>query len=147
MAKTRVDIAKGIAKLDLTSSVAQQEATVLLEQAAQIGVDVAQRKLVLSTTKWGTKRFNSGRGASAGRDDSGSMIDNLRADKVDVSSGKLEVKFGWGRGRTKNYYKYQEYGSKKIKAALSLFEGRTAVLNELPRLELNMKARIKRKVK
>lgn len=147
MATTRVDISGFLNKLDLLNEVVAEEAEKLIEEATEIAVDVAKRKLVDSTTKWGQKRFAAGRGASAGRDDTGSMIDNLTAYDFKVSAGKIEARFGWGPGRSKKYYKYQEYGTAKIKAALSLFEGRTAMLNELPRLSKNMKARIARKMK
>jgi hypothetical protein len=63
-----------------------------------------------------------------------------------VKAGEVLASFGWGRGRSKTYYKYQEYGTGKIKAANSLLTGQRAVLRELPRLERNMKARIRRRL-
>lgn len=75
------------------------------------------------------------------------MIEDISAYDPQVSNTKLSLKFGWGRGKTKEYYKYQEYGTSKIQAALSLLDGRMAIINELPRLERNMKARIRRKTK
>lgn len=147
MATTKVDISGALAKLDLLNEVVAEEAELMIKQATDLAVDVAKRKLVASTTKWGQKRFSEGRGASAGRDDTGSMIEDLQAYDFKVSEGKIEARFGWGAGKTKKYYKYQEYGTAKIKAALSLFEGRTAIINELPRLAKNMEARIARKMK
>jgi hypothetical protein len=144
MATAKVDIKKMLIKLDLLDETVAQEVRVMTFQAAEIGAEAARKKLINSTTKWGRKRFAEGRGASAGRDDTGSMIAGLQAH---ISPSKTEARFGWARGETKKYYKYQEYGTAKIKAALSLFEGRTAVLNELPRLTKNMKARIARKTK
>jgi len=124
----------------------QQEAMILAEQAAKIGEEAARKRLDLSVTRYGIKRFSSGRGGSAGRNDTGSMISNLRALKPIVKAEQIIAKFGWGQGRSKKYYKYQEEGTAKIKAANSLLTGRRAVLNELPRLERNMKARIRRRL-
>lgn len=124
----------------------QQEAIILAEQAAKIGEEAAKRRLDLAVTRYGVKRFSSGRGGSAGRNDTGSMISNLRALKPVVKAGEIIAKFGWGQGRSKKYYKYQEEGTAKIRAANSLLAGRRAVLNELPRLERNMKARIRRRL-
>lgn len=144
MATAKVDVSGALNKLDLLSDTVAHEARVMVAQAAEIGAEVARKKLISSTTKWGEKRFAMGRGASAGRDDTGSMIADLQAH---VSPSGTQARFGWTRGMVKPYYKFQEYGTTKIKAALSLFEGRTTVLNELPRLEHNMKQRIARKMK
>lgn len=147
MAVVTIDVTKMITKLDfLTQSVAD-EAEVMINQAAQIGAEVAKRTLQESVTKYGTQRYSHGRGNGPGRDDTGSMVDSLQALPPKVTKGKIEVAFGWAKGKEKKYYKFQEYGTKKIKAALSLFSGRTAVVNELPRLERNMKQRIQRKMK
>lgn len=147
MATTKVDITEMLIKFDLLNEVVAQEAEIMIMQATKLAAEASRRKLIASTTRWGQKRFSEGRGASAGRDDTGSMIENLQSYDFKVSKGKIEARFGWGPGRTKKYYKYQEYGTAKIKAALSLFDGRTTMSNELPRLINNMKARIARKMK
>jgi len=124
----------------------QQEAMILAEQAAKIGEEASRSALDAAVTRYGAKRFASGRGGSAGRNDTGSMINNLRALKPVVKAEQIIAKFGWGQGRSKKYYKYQEEGTARIKAANSLLNGKRAVLNELPRLERNMKARIRRRL-
>jgi len=124
----------------------QQEAIILAEQAAKIGEEASRSALDAAVTRYGAKRFASGRGGSAGRNDTGSMINNLRALKPIVKAEEIVAKFGWGRGRSKKYYKYQEEGTSKIRAANSLLNGKRAVLNELPRLQRNMKARIRRRL-
>ena len=136
MTTVKINVAK------ITDAITK-EAEVMAEQAAKIGQDAARNALNLATTPHGRKRFASGRGGSDGRNDTGSMIDNLRASRAEVKGNEVIAKFGWGRGRSKKYYKFQESGTAKIKAANSLLTARRAVLNELPRLEKNMKARVR----
>lgn len=128
------------------NAVLTEELQKTAEQASKIGQEAARKKLKSSITPYGLKRFSSGRGKSAGRDDSGSMIENLRALPSIIKSNIVMAKFGWGRGRSKAYYKYQEDGTAKIKAANSLLSGRQAVLAELPRLTKNMKQRVRRRL-
>lgn len=132
--------------LSRIEGIIQQEAIILAEQAAKIGEEASRSALDAAITRYGAKRFASGRGGSAGRNDTGSMISNLRALKPIVKGEEIIAKFGWGQGRSKKYYKYQEEGTAKIKAANSLLNGKRAVLNELPRLQRNMKARIRRRL-
>jgi hypothetical protein len=124
----------------------EEEALKTAMQASEVGERVAREALDRAITPYGSKRFASGRGKSAGRNDTGSMINALRALKPVVKVEQVFSSFGWGRGSSKAYYKYQENGTRKIKAANSLLTGRKAVMNELPRLERNMKARIRRKL-
>lgn len=146
MATSKVNISGMLSKLDLTVETVRQEATVLLRQASEIGRDASRDALNLAITPYGAKRYAAGRGGSAGRNDTGSMIEDLQAGNVDIKNDELVVKFGWGRGRSKKYYKFQEEGTAKIRAANSLLAGRQEVISQLPRLERNMKARIKRKI-
>jgi hypothetical protein len=147
MATTKVNVTGMLRKLDLSVDVIQDEAIVLLEQAAEIGRDASRQALDLAITPYGRKRFAAGRGNSAGRNDTGSMINDLQALDPVVKANEISIKFGWGRGRSKRYYKFQEEGTGRIKAANSLLTGEKAVLNQLPRLERNMKARIRRKLR
>lgn len=146
MATAKINVVNMMKKLDLAVEVVQDEAIVLLEQAAVIGRDAARNALNLAETPYGRKRFASGRGGSAGRNDTGSMINNLQALEPVIKANEISIKFGWGRGRSKAYYKFQEEGTAKIRAANSLLSGRRAILNNLPRLEKNMKQRIRRKL-
>jgi hypothetical protein len=128
------------------TKVLQEEALKTAEQASQIGEQKARQTLDLAVTPYGRKRLAKGRGRSAGRNDTGSMIDNLRALRPVVKAQEVLASFGWGRGRSKRYYKFQEEGTGRIRAANSLLSGRRAIMNELPRLERNMKARIRRRL-
>lgn len=151
MATTTVDVTNLILKFNFLEQVVADELENMLMQAAEIGAETARASLDVAETNYGRYRMSIGRGNTAGRNDTGSMINDLRALPPKVSEGKVEVKFGWGRGRSKGYYDIQEEGSDKfnthITGAHSLLDGKRAVLNELPRLERNMKARISRKMK
>lgn len=136
-----------MAKIDNLNDVIIQEVQTMVNQAAEIGAETARGALDLAETDYGRYRMSIGRGNSAGRNDTGSMINDLESMPSNVSSGKIEAKFGWGRGRSKEYYKFQEDGTAKIRAAHSLLDGERAVLNELPRLEKNMKARVSRRMR
>lgn len=147
MATTKLDVSKFLQKMNLSEKAVLQEAQVMLNEAAIIGEEVAKRSLDLAVTKYGQERWGRGQGNSPGRNDTGSMIDNLKViDGKITPAGSAEIKLGWGRGRSKKYYKYQEQGTAKIRGVFSLFDARTAILNELPRLAKNMKARVSRKV-
>lgn len=146
MATSKVNIDGMLKKFDLSLDVVQDEAIKLLQEAAEIGQNASRDALDAAVTRYGLKRFGFGRGNSAGRNDTGSMISNLRALEPVITSKEISAKFGWGRGRSKKYYKYQEEGTAKIKAANSLLSGRRAVLSQLPRLERNFKARLRRKL-
>lgn len=147
MATSKTDVTRLVTKFNFLEQTIADEIEVMLVQAAEIGTEVAQKSLDLAVTPYGSKRFAGGRGNSAGRNDTGSMINDLRAMPPRVTMGKVEVQFGWGRGRSKKYYKYQEEGTSKIRGAFSLLDGKRAILNALPRLEKNMKARVSRKMK
>ena len=147
MATMKVDITKALDKLDLTKQVAITEGEVMIMQATEIGAAAARTALDLAETEYGRYRMSIGKGNSSGRNDTGSMINDLRALDPKISDDKVEAKFGWGRGRSKKYYEAQENGTAKIAAAHSLLDGERAILNELPRLERNMKSRISRRTK
>jgi hypothetical protein len=86
-------------------------------------------------------------GNTAGRNDTGEMISKLNAYPGRVTPNRAVASFGW-RGKGKDdYYEIQELGNDKIEAANSLLDGANAVMNELPRLERNMRRRIARKAK
>jgi hypothetical protein len=147
MAKIGVDVSGALAKLKGVAQVELDEAEVLLTQAAEIGVKAARTALDMAETEYGRYRMSIGRGNTAGRNDTGSMINDLRALEPKISEGKAVVQVGWGRGRSKKYYEAQENGTARITGAHSLLDAERAILNELPRLERNMKARISRKTK
>jgi hypothetical protein len=131
-------------KLDMTENIVAEQALVMARQAAQIGVDVAQHSLDVSTTKTGEKRWSLGIGFSPGRNLTGSMINDLKILNISRNQYGITAKFGWSED---SYYQYQELGTQKIRGVFSLFDGRMAILNELPRLKANMLSRIRYRLK
>jgi hypothetical protein len=86
-------------------------------------------------------------GNTAGRNDTGEMISKLNAYPGRVTPNRAVASFGWRSKGEDDYYEIQELGNDKIEAANSLLDGANAVMNELPRLERNMRRRIARKAK
>lgn len=134
-------------KLNEANDTVMAEAEVLAEQAAQIGAEVARTALDNAVTDYGQYRMSIGKGNSAGRNDTGNMISKLDVQEPVVEEGYAAVAFGWSDIDYEEYFGYQENGTARIQGAFSLNDGQDAVINELPRLERNMKARISRKTK
>lgn len=136
-------------KLKLAEDVVREELTVLLKEASEIGANASKSALDKASTEWGRGRMSGiyrGRpvkihGNSDGRNDTGEMISKLYAFKPNLSLRNIFVKFGWVA--PKKYYRYQEEGTSRIKAANSLLTGKRAVINALPRLEAQMKKRFR----
>lgn len=147
--KVSVDVTAFLDKIDYVSTVVAEEAWRTVEEAAEIGAATARYALDVAETDWGRYRMSIGQGNSAGRNDTGSMINDLEALPVKVKENEVYAEFGWGRGRSQKYYKIQELGSDafntNIQGAHSLLDGKMAVLNEMPRLLRELKARIVRK--
>lgn len=138
-----IDIKNLSKKLNLAEDVIREELSVLVKEAAEIGAKASRSALDKSTTKWGRYRMskNPPQGNSAGRNDTGEMISKLYAFKPNLGLKNIFIKFGWVA--PKKYYRYQEEGTSRIKAANSLLTGKRAVLNELPRLEAQMRKRFR----
>ena len=147
MSTAKTDVTRLVTKFNFLEQAIADELEVMIIQAAEIGAETARKSLDLAVTPYGLKRFSAGQGNSAGRNDTGSMIEDLKAFKPRVTKQKVEVEFGWKGNGDKKYYKFQEEGTSKIRGAFSLMDGKRAVLNALPRLEKNMKARVSRKMK
>lgn len=100
-------------KIDALEGRVQTAAQNAMIKCMDIGKDVQAKSLRQSITDYGTERFKSGRGGSAGRDDTGAMIKAL-ARNVEVSKGPNETLItGWHGWREDHpyYFEVQERGS------------------------------------
>lgn len=70
-----------------------------------------------STTSYGEQRYGAGRGGSAGRNDTGTMIDRIEHD-VEVDGNT--VRGWWGWDEPEDYFLAQEFGIGNPPPALSL---------------------------
>lgn len=144
MATVKIDITRLIKKLDLTQQIVVDEANILIMQATDLGVEAARNKLRSSVTKHGRFRMSQNDGRGPGREKTGSMMDSITAyDPHIKGENYIAVRFGWGPGKMKKYFGFQDNGTSRIPAANSMATAVRAVKNELPRLERNMKQRIR----
>ena len=120
---------------NIEKTIAEEGATIAL-QAAKIGETEMKRIIDTSITPTGEKRAAQGR-PSAGRRETNTMYN-----AVDSSGSKKQAKWGWIT-KYLSYFGEQEYGKDKIQAMHSLRDSRQTVLDELPRLFKNAKARIR----
>jgi hypothetical protein len=144
------DITNLIEKIDLANKVAIEQAYVFIDQITEIGADAARQALNDATTPYGEKRFAKGQGFSAGRNDSGTMISELKALGSDVDSNeRVYGQVGWEN--PEDYFYAQELGGGggygPIPAADSLAAAEVAMLNNVGRLEKNMKQRVRYRMK
>ena len=137
MAKTTtVDITRMLSHFKNFEQVIKEEGATILAQAGEVGGNEMRRIIDVSTTDWGEYRMSQGR-ASAGRRETEAMYSSVGAKVV---NGK--AKWGWITG-TLNYFKYQENGTQTIAGMYALKDSRQKVLDELPRLVKNAKARMR----
>lgn len=116
-----------------------QEVSGLLNIASGIGLNSAKQALNAAVTPYGKYRMSKGRGNTAGRNDTGNMINAMTVESA--TNTKLKSSFGWSK-KSENYFYYQERGTVSIHGAFSLLDGRKSVLNQLPKLVSAMKSRI-----
>lgn len=116
-----------------------QEVAGLLNIAAGMGLNSSKQALNAAVTPYGKYRMSKGRGNTAGRNDTGNMIDAMTVESA--TNRNLRSSFGWSK-KSENYFYYQERGTVSIHGAFSLLDGRKFVLNQLPRLVSAMKSRI-----
>ena len=160
--RASVDLTRFIKKLDNLDEVVIRESKVLVAQASEMGAEVARFQLDKAESPWGVGRMTgdyfgkkvSVHGNSTGRNDTGRMIDTLRATS-DNSATRQRATFGWRQNiiAAFPYIKYQEEGFNNVwagkwqKGVLSLKDGQKYVREQMPRLVGNMKQRIYRKMK
>lgn len=159
-----VEITPLLKKLDKLQAVVREEGKVLVLQASEMGAEVARNKLESEISFWGAERMagrrwggdkkNSGTGRGPGRNDSGRMIDNLKA-VPDNSAIRQRATFGWRQALISAfpYIKYQEEGFNNIisgrwqQGVFAIKDAQKYVREQLPRLEKNMKQRIRGRMK
>lgn len=95
-----------------------------VEQIVSMTVEEAERdqKALLdrAVTRYGAKRMAAGRGRSAGRNDTGAMIDAISSE---VKANKTTVTGKWGWiDEVKDYFSYQDWGTDRVPAAHSLLD-------------------------
>ena len=141
-----LNINKVVDKANLAGRVAIEQAHVFIDQLTEVGAQAAREKLNAETTKYGEKRFASGQGGSAGRNDSGEMISHLVALGATVDDNdNVYGSVGWENPEAYQYA--QELGGgNNIPAANSLFAAEEAMMNNIGRLSKNMKERIRYRV-
>ena len=110
---------------------------ILAEDIAKMGRSRMRYDVTTSRTPWGDFRKSEGR-PYAGRREEDTM---WKAITYRVTSKVAE--WGW-LGERKKYYKYQEFGTGRIKAMNSLRESRQYVMDRLPKLIKDFESRIKR---
>lgn len=142
-----VDLTRFLERLEKGVDVVWEEAEVFVQQATEIGAEAARAKLDIAETPYGRYRFNQkNQGRSAGRNDSGNMMDSLQALEPEVTETSVSAQFGWSDSDFEPYFEIQELGYAGIEAAESLLDGALAVEAEAPRLARNMRQRIRRKI-
>lgn len=144
------DITGVISKIDLAKNVAIQQAYIFIDQLTEIGAEAARDALNSATTKYGEKRFSRGQGGSAGRNDEGNMISELKALGSEVDGNeRVYGQVGWEN--PEEYFYAQELGGGggfgPIPAANSLAAAEIAMRNNVGRLEKNMKERVRYRMK
>jgi len=113
----------------------EQKAEAAMADAMEWGAQMVQVAVETAVTGWGEWRFSQGQGRSAGRDDTGAMIDavgwnatrtfsntNLRRKKSVVAAGqKRALVTGWfGWDKPKVYQVAQEKGFKHARGSAGL---------------------------
>lgn len=82
----------------------------IVETSVREGADFQAEALDAATTDWGHFRHDVlGQGGSAGRNDTGNMIDSIDSD-VDINRSALKIVGEWGWDNPEGYFLEQEYG-------------------------------------
>lgn len=108
----------------------------ILEEAGRIGVESMRATLEASITLWGEYRFNKdpSQGVSEGRRD-----DDIMYQAIDAENTDEELQFGW-INQYEEYFGIQE----SLHNMDALGNAKLNVLDEMPRLIKNARARIRR---
>jgi hypothetical protein len=133
---TKVNLSGFETKMRNMGKTIADEGATIASQAAKIGETEMKRIIDTSVTPTGERRAAEGR-PSAGRRESNRMYNSVKS-----SGSQGQAKWGWLSGYL-SYFGEQEYGKGKIQAMHSLRDSRQVVLDELPRLVRNAKARIR----
>lgn len=85
------------------------EAAQIVSETVREAQKVQREFLDKATTSYGEFRFSQGRGRSAGRNDSGTMMDAIGWDVEKSAKYKITGRWGWLNGIL-DYFIYQEKG-------------------------------------
>lgn len=98
-------------KILRTQTLLAEAAADVVNGLAEEGVVAAAFTLDAAETKYGIERFSAGQGNSTGRNDTGTMINGLRAIHAPANKrgGFVRASVGWLF--PKDYFKYQEEGT------------------------------------
>lgn len=150
--KFNTNITGMVEKLELSRQVVLDQAHVFVNQLTELGAEAARQKLKDEVTRHGNYRMskNPSQGNSAGRDDTGTMIAGLTAIGSEVDDDdNVYASVGWEN--PEDYFYAQELGGGggygPIPAANSLFAAEEVMMNNIGRLEKNMKERIRYRTK
>lgn len=115
-------------KLRIEGEGIRQEVEQIVAEVVDIGAKEQRQLLDRAVTRYGGERFARGRGRSAGRNDTGAMIDDVES-SVASSKNRVTGRWGWVNG-ARDYYKYQDWGV-GVPAAHSLLDSFMVVRAEL----------------
>jgi hypothetical protein len=98
------------------------EVTDIMETTVREAEEIQRNQLDRATTRYGEQRFGAGQGGSAGRNDSGDMINAINSE-VTASKTRVVGRWGWiDEGSFQRYFAYQENGTGRVPAAHSLLD-------------------------
>lgn len=124
-------------RLRLQKAALIDEVTDIMETTMREAEEIQRAQLDRATTRYGEQRFSAGQGRSAGRNDTGSMIDAIDSE-VEASRTRVVGRWGWiDEGSFQRYFAYQENGTGRVPAAHSLLDSYMVVKERF-------KARMKR---
>lgn len=84
-------------------------AAAIVTETVKEAQEIQRDFLNKATTPYGEYRFGNGRGGSAGRNDTGTMIDAIGYEVDKVSKSRIDGRWGWLKGIL-DYFLYQEKG-------------------------------------
>lgn len=93
----------------------------IIDQTISEASEDQRNILDAATTPYGAERMAKGQGRSAGRNDSGAMIDSIGQRRF-RRDREIVGQWGWLMQDVPDYIKYQENGTARIKAARSLLD-------------------------
>lgn len=112
------------AQLSRKKKVFYDQAEQIVSETAEEAAELQRMFLDRATTQWGEKRFAAGRGRSAGRNDTGDMIDSIETEVTETRTSATGA-WGWPKGYER-YYQIQEWGL-GVPEAHSLLDSMMAV--------------------
>lgn len=114
------------------------QAQVIVKEVTDIALNAQVQRMEDMVTMTGIRRVASGRGAHAGRIDTGAMVGNIDTSVATIGN-TVRGEWGW-INHYEDYYGEQENGTEKIMAANSLLfatdEARQALEEKLDRIEI-----------